>query len=200
MPRTPVIEGIDHPKVVSYIDAILGHRPIGNKVAIVGAGGIGFDTAALLTAAEPHTDLNAYQREWGIDPTYSNRGGIVAPETMPAARQVWILQRSKGKIGSKLGKTTGWAHRLALKNRGVKMLNDVQYQKIDDQGLHLIVKGEAQVLNVDHVIICAGQEPLRELFAPLMAAGIQVQLIGGAKEASELDAKRAIEDGILVTV
>ena len=200
VPRTPVIEGIDHPKVVSYIDAILGHRPIGNKVAIVGAGGIGFDTAALLTAAEPHTDLNAYQREWGIDPTYSNRGGIVAPETMPAARQVWILQRSKGKIGSKLGKTTGWAHRLALKNRGVKMLNDVQYQKIDDQGLHLIVKGEAQLLDVDHVIICAGQEPLRELFAPLMAAGIQVQLIGGAKEASELDAKRAIEDGILVTV
>ena len=113
-------------------------------------------------------------------------------------RQVWILQRTKGKMGSKLGKTTGWAHRIALKSRGVKMLDDVAYHKIDDSGLHVTIHGEPQILDVDQVVICAGQEPLRELLEPLQAAGISVQMIGGAKEAGELDAKRAIEEGILV--
>lgn len=200
VPRTPAIEGINHPKAISYLDAILGNKPVGNKVAIIGAGGIGFDTATLLTTPKEHGSIQDYQAEWGIDTTYTNRGGIIRPAKQTPVRQVVILQRSKGKVGAKLGKTTGWAHRIALKNRGVQMLDDVQYHKIDDLGLHVTIKGEAQVLEVDHVIICAGQESLRELLEPLTSAGVRVQVIGGAKEAAELDAKRAIEDGILVNV
>jgi 2,4-dienoyl-CoA reductase (NADPH2) len=200
VPRTPAIEGINHPKAISYIDAILGNKPVGNKVAIIGAGGIGFDTATLLTTPKEHGSIQDYQAEWGIDATYTNRGGIARPAKQTPVREVVILQRSKGKVGAKLGKTTGWAHRIALKNRGVQMLDDVQYHKIDDLGLHLSIKGEAKVLDVDHVIICAGQESLRELLEPLTSAGVRVQVIGGAKEAAELDAKRAIEDGILVNV
>lgn len=197
-PRTPAIEGIDHPKVLSYIDVLLHGKPVGNKVAIIGAGGIGFDVATFLTTpAHTHTSaIAAYLHEWGVDETYQNRGGITQPARALAPRQVWLLQRSKGKVGERLGKTTGWAHRLTLKNRGVQMWNEVQYQKIDDAGLHLTAKGETKLLDVDHVIICAGQEPLRALQVPLEQAGIQTHLIGGAKLAAELDAKRAIAEGM----
>lgn len=203
-PRTPAIEGIDHPKVLSYIDVLLHGKPVGKTVAIIGAGGIGFDVAMFLTA--PHTlpdtapasQENAivhYRHEWGIDEKYAHRGGIMEPLPEISPRKVWLLQRSKGKVGERLGKTTGWAHRITLKNRGVAMWPDVQYHKIDDAGLHITVKGQAQILDVDHVVVCAGQNPLRDLYEPLTQAGLQVRLIGGAKEAGELDAKRAIEEG-----
>jgi 2,4-dienoyl-CoA reductase (NADPH2) len=196
VPRIPGIEGIDHPKAVSYIDAIMGTKPIGQKVAVIGAGGIGFDTATLLTAPVTSSSLGSYLDEWGVDPAYHDRGGVKTPTHLPTPRQVWVLQRSKGKIGSRLGKTTGWAHRLTLKFRGVQMISEVEYQKIDDAGLHISIKGVPQVLDVDTVVICAGQESLRDLYQPLLQSGIPVHLIGGAKEAGELDAKRAIEDGV----
>ncbi|MBK7937134.1 MAG: NADPH-dependent 2,4-dienoyl-CoA reductase [Lewinellaceae bacterium] len=201
-PRTPNIPGIDHPKVLSYIDVLMRGKTPGKRVAIIGAGGIGFDVAMFLTTNETQktTDenesrINRYREEWGIDPDYKNCGGVAPAHADPAPRKVWLLQRSKGKVGERLGKTTGWAHRLTLKNRGVQMWPDVQYERIDDAGLHLIVKGQAQILDVDHIVICAGQEPLRNLYEPLKQAGVKVHLIGGAKEAGELDAKRAIEEG-----
>ncbi|MBX2893536.1 MAG: FAD-dependent oxidoreductase [Saprospiraceae bacterium] len=211
-PRTPNIEGIEHPKVLSYIDVLLHQKPVGKTVAIIGAGGIGFDVATFLTAdshvSEQPTNnpvrtdirpggqqLTTYWHEWGIDPAYAHRGGITQPQPEHSPRQVWLLQRSKGKIGARLGKTTGWAHRLTLKSRGVQMWPEVNYLKIDDAGLHITVKGAPQILDVENVVICAGQNPLRDLYEPLVQAGIKVHLIGGAKEAAELDAKRAIEEG-----
>ena len=204
-PRRPQIPGIDHPKVLSYTDILLHGKPVGKTVAIIGAGGIGFDVATFLTADGPgpltggngrnEAMIEHYREEWGIDPAYRNRGGIAPPHTENVPRKVWLLQRSKGKIGERLGKTTGWAHRLALKNRGVQMWPDVQYRKIDDAGLHITVKNHEQVLDVEHIVICAGQESLRDLYEPLAQAGVRIHLIGGAKEAGELDAKRAIEEG-----
>jgi 2,4-dienoyl-CoA reductase (NADPH2) len=195
-PRKPAIEGIGHPKVLSYLDVLLHRKPVGQKVALIGAGGIGFDTAIFLTTPGSSADpIEQYRHEWGIDPDYRARGGLGTAHHDSPPRQVWLLQRSKGKMGERLGKTTGWAHRLTLKKRGVHMWSEVQYDKIDDAGLHITVKGQSQLLPVDNVIICAGQHPLRELQAPLEAAGVRVHLIGGAKEAGELDAKRAIEEG-----
>ncbi|HLP92754.1 MAG TPA: NADPH-dependent 2,4-dienoyl-CoA reductase [Saprospiraceae bacterium] len=195
-PRTPHIEGIEHPKVLSYLEVLQGQKQVGSQVAIIGAGGIGFDVAAYLTHEHGEQPSVAhYQQEWGIDPTYAQRGGVARPVAETPKRQIWLLQRSKGKVGEKLGKTTGWAHRLGLKARNVQMWNEVEYRRIDDEGLHIAIQGQEQCLPVDHVIICAGQEPLRELQAPLEAMGIPVQLIGGAKEAGELDAKRAIAEG-----
>ncbi len=204
-PRHPHIPGIDHPKVLSYIDVLQHGKPVGKTVAIIGAGGIGFDVAMFLTAegfgsltgenGSNEAMIEHYREEWGIDPSYQNRGGIGQPHPENVPRKVWLLQRSKGKVGERLGKTTGWAHRLTLKNRGVQMWPDVQYEKIDDAGLHVTVKGQRQVLDVDNIVICAGQESLRDLHEPLVGAGIRVHLIGGAKEAGELDAKRAIEEG-----
>jgi 2,4-dienoyl-CoA reductase (NADPH2) len=191
-PRTPQIEGINHPKVLSYIDVLLHQKTAGKSVAVIGAGGIGFDVATYLTTP---TDGESYLQAWGVDTSYQHRGGLTRPHTPDVPRKVWLLQRTKGKIGEKLGKTTGWAHRLTLKSRGVQMWSEVQYQKIDDQGLHLLVKGQPQILDVDHVVVCAGQTPLRALYDPLVQAGVRVHLIGGAKEAGELDAKRAIADG-----
>jgi len=204
-PRMPKIEGIDHPKVLSYLDVLLHGKPVGAKVAVIGAGGIGFDVSAFLLEAShgstPETELvSRYWREWGIDPTYAHRGGITSPQIDPPLRKIWLLQRSKGKVGERLGKTTGWAHRLALKNRGVQMLSEVQYLKIDDAGLHVTVKGAPAIFDVDHVVICAGQDSLRKLYEPLQQAGVPVHLIGGAKLALELDAKRAIEDGLLLAL
>lgn len=196
VPRTPRIEGIRHPKVHSYIEVLQGRVDVGEKVAIIGAGGIGFDVAMYLTALVFDGDpVEHYREEWGIDPAYASRGGLKPPTVEAVPRQVWLLQRSKGKVGEKLGKTTGWAHRLTLKNRGVQMWNAVEYLKIDDKGLHLRVNGEIRLLEVDHIVICAGQEPLRDLYDDLLALGIKTHLIGGAKEASELDAKRAIAEG-----
>lgn len=201
LPRNPKIEGIDHPKVLSYIDVLLHKKQVGKTVAIIGAGGIGFDVAVFLTNHQStNQPITTYQHEWGIDEQYEHRGGITKPRPEHPPRQVWLLQRSKGKVGERLGKTTGWAHRLTLKSRQVQMWNEVEYQKIDDAGLHIMVKGKPQLLVVENVIVCAGQESMRDLYAPLLAAGLQVHLIGGAKAAGELDAKRAIEEGWRLTV
>ncbi len=201
VPRQPVMPGIEHPMVVSYLDLLNGKVAPGRRVALVGAGGIAFDVATLLTTSAPSADpVDHYLKEWGVDPSYAQRGGLVSMPLLPADCNVWILQRSEGKVGARLGKTTGWAHRLALKNRGVKMLSGVQYELVDDRGLHIKVGGKAQLLEVDQVVICAGQESLRDLYAPLKEAGLQVELIGGALEAAELDAQRAIREGILVGV
>jgi len=194
VPRTPAIPGIEHAKVTSYIDLLEGRKTAGKKVAVIGAGGIGFDVAEYLTHAGDHGDpIDAYRKEWGIDPNYTDqRGGLAAPQMPPSPREVWLLQRKTSKVGDGLAKTTGWARRLLLQKRGVHMQGGVEYLKIDDAGLHIAVDGKAQVLAVDTIVICAGQEPRRELVAGLEAAGIEYTLVGGADVATELDAKRAI--------
>ncbi|WP_137821795.1 NADPH-dependent 2,4-dienoyl-CoA reductase [Pseudomonas sp. D(2018)] len=199
-PRTPAIPGIDHSKVISYLDAILERKPVGQKVAVIGAGGIGFDVSEFVTHQGEATSLSreAFWKEWGIDGALKARGGIagIKAQPHPAARQVFLLQRKKSKVGDGLGKTTGWIHRTGLKNKQVQMLNSVEYLKVDDAGLHIrVAEGEPQVLPVDTVIVCAGQDPLRELHDGLVAAGQSVHLIGGADVAAELDAKRAINQG-----
>ncbi|HMM50783.1 MAG: NADPH-dependent 2,4-dienoyl-CoA reductase [Burkholderiales bacterium] len=193
VPRTPQIPGIDHPKVIGYADAITGRKPVGRKVALIGAGGIGFDVAELLTHSDTGGALAAFRKEWGIDVGYTeNRGGLVEPEMPAPEREVWLLQRKPTRLGEGLAKTTGWAHRLLLQKRGVQMLGGCQYLRIDDAGLHLRVGDDERVLDVDTVVVCAGQEPRRELVAGLEAAGTPHTLIGGADVAAELDAKRAI--------
>lgn len=195
-PRTPDIDGIDHPKVMNYVDVIANKKPVGQKVAIIGAGGIGFDTAEYLTHSGESTSQNipAFMKEWGIDMSFASRSGIegVSAQPEPSPREVYLLQRKVSKVGSGLGKTTGWIHRAGLTMKGVRMMPGVDYQRIDDKGLHITVGDESKVLPVDNVIICAGQDPLREL-----ADGLTVpcHLIGGADVASELDAKRAINQG-----
>ncbi|MDM5059783.1 NADPH-dependent 2,4-dienoyl-CoA reductase [Aeromonas rivipollensis] len=198
-PRTPNIPGIEHPKVLNYLDVLRDGKPVGQKVAVIGAGGIGFDVAEFLVekkaegSADHHRDH--WLREWGIDKSLGERGGLIKPEIDAPERQIWLLQRKESKVGDGLGKTTGWIHRTVLKNRKVQMLSGVQYLRIDDEGLHIQVGEARQCLPVDRVIICAGQEPLRELQAGLQAAGKPVHIIGGADVAAELDAKRAIRQG-----
>ncbi|MBI5900452.1 MAG: NADPH-dependent 2,4-dienoyl-CoA reductase [Rhodocyclales bacterium] len=194
LPRRPAIPGIDHPKVASYVDLLLGRKTAGRRVAVIGAGGIGFDVAEYLTHAGDHGDpIAAYRREWGIDPNYTEtRGGLTAPQMAPSSREVWLLQRKATKLGDGLAKTTGWARRLLLQKRGIHMQGGVDYLKIDDAGLHIAVEGKERLLEVDTVVICAGQEPQRELVPGLEAAGIPHTLVGGADVAAELDAKRAI--------
>ena len=196
-PRMPAIEGINHPKVSSYVDVISGKRVPGPSVAVIGAGGIGFDAAEFLVQAGTSSTLAParWMSEWGVNPTFEGAGGLVEPEPEGPARQVWLLQRSEGRPGAKLGKTTGWIHRAALKHKSVRMLGNVSYERIDDDGLHVRIGDEAQCLAVDDVVICAGQDPLRELVEPLLALGIKAHLIGGADMAAELDAKRAIAQG-----
>ena len=199
-PRTPGIEGIDHPKVLSYIDVLYRGAEVGQRVAIIGAGGIGFDVAEFLThpAGHQNTEPNAFLREWGVDPNLEARGGIagVEPQIPTSPRKIYLLQRKQSQLGKTLGKTTGWIHRRSLKNRKVDMLAGISYRKIDDRGLHVVMgETEERVLEVDHIIVCAGQEPMRELQGPLEAAGVPNHLIGGAKLAAELDAKRAIDEG-----
>ncbi len=199
-PRLPAIRGIDNAKVLSYLDVLLERKPVGARVAVIGAGGIGFDVSEFLVHSGVATrqDRQAFWREWGIDTRLEARGGVagIKPEPTAPARQVFLLQRKASKVGDGLGKTTGWIHRLGLKNKGVQMLNSVEYLKIDDEGLHIrIGEGEPRLLPVDNVIVCAGQEPLRELQDGLVAAGQNVHLIGGADVAAELDAKRAINQG-----
>jgi 2,4-dienoyl-CoA reductase (NADPH2) len=198
VPRKPKITGIDHAKVVSYIDVLQGKVQVGKSVAIIGAGGIGFDVAEFLTDQDSMSlDPVAFSKHWGIDLTVKARGGVtgVQREIHAPARQVYLLQRTEGKLGEKLGKTTGWIHRSSLKDRQVVMLNSVNYEKIDDDGLHITVRHKAQILSVDHVVVCAGQEPLRELQAELIQKGMTPHLIGGADVSAELDAKRAIHQG-----
>ncbi len=200
-PRTPDIPGIDNPKVISYLDAIQQRKPVGQKVAVIGAGGIGFDVSEFVThqGVSPSQDVDLFWKEWGIDPTMQARGGIAGIDAQPhaPARELFLLQRKSTKVGNGLGKTTGWIHRAGLKAKQVQMLNSVQYLKIDDAGLHITIgeAGEPKVLPVDTIIICAGQDPLRELQAGLEAQGKPVHLIGGADVAAELDAKRAIDQG-----
>ncbi len=199
VPRQPSLPGIEHPKVLSYLDVLNGTQRVGQRVAIIGAGGIGFDVATFLTVL-PHSSPEEYWREWGIDPTYARRGGLGEAEVTSTGRQLWLLQRTRGKMGARLGKTTGWAHRLALKKRGVQFWSGVEYHRIDDEGLHLTVNGQAQTLAVDHIVLCAGQESLNDLQAPLEAAGLTVHCIGGARLAAELDAERAIEEGLRLAI
>ncbi len=205
-PRDPRIPGQDTPGVISYSDAILQRRPVGARVLIVGAGGIGFDVAEFLVHDSAHPspalDLAAWQREWGIADPGTVRGGVVRAAPTAPARQVTLLQRKAGKLGAGLGKTTGWIHRSALRMKNVEMLAGVNYERIGphEGSLGLFVsfgerRRDGTVIGCDNIVLCAGQEPLRELQAPLLAAGLKVQLIGGALEAGELDAKRAIDQG-----
>ncbi|MGN5173926.1 oxidoreductase [Aeromonas veronii] len=198
-PRTPNIPGIEHAKVMNYLDVLRDHKPVGQKVAVIGAGGIGFDVAEYLVEKKVEMDADGHRdhwlKEWGIDKQLDQRGGLIAPEIDAPERQIWLLQRKESKVGDGLGKTTGWIHRTVLKNRKVQMLSGVQYLRIDDEGLHIQVGETKQCLPVDQVIICAGQEPLKELQAGLQAAGKPVHIIGGADVAAELDAKRAIRQG-----
>jgi len=201
-PRQLKIEGIDHPKVLSYIDVLRHNVEVGKSVAIIGAGGIGFDVAEFLTHEGPSAslDFKQFAKEWGIDTDYKKRGALELPEPPPPAREIYLLQRSKGKLGARLGKTTGWIHRSSLKARQVNMVAQVNYQKIDDQGLHITIKDQPQLLEVDHIVICAGQEPQRSLYEQLREQELNVHLIGGAHEAAELDAKRAIDQGTRLAV
>ncbi|HJV86960.1 MAG TPA: NADPH-dependent 2,4-dienoyl-CoA reductase [Noviherbaspirillum sp.] len=201
-PRTPSLPEIRHPKVASYADVITGRRQAGKRVAIMGAGGIGFDVAELLTH-EVHQEQNpseAFCAEWGIDLQVRERGGLVAPSTPAPARQVWLLQRKEERVGERLAKTTGWIRRALLGRREVTMLAGVEYVRIDDEGLHVRVRGEPRVLPVDTVVICAGQESEASLHAKLQDAGMKSTLIGGAHVAAELDAMRAIEEGTRVAL
>ncbi|WP_299010684.1 FAD-dependent oxidoreductase [uncultured Shewanella sp.] len=197
-PRTPDIEGITHSKVMSYLDVLQDKKSVGQKVAIIGAGGIGFDVAEYLThdsSLSPSLNIDAFMKEWGVDLNMEHRGGLIPAKPATTHRQVYLLQRKSTKVGANLGKTSGWVHRAGLAAKKVNMINNVEYKIIDDNGLHIHIAGEAQILNVDNVIICAGQEPLRELHTQLENAKQSVHLIGGADVAAELDAKRAIKQG-----
>ncbi|MDC7701005.1 NADPH-dependent 2,4-dienoyl-CoA reductase [Vogesella indigofera] len=198
-PRLPAIPGIEHPKVLSYLDVLKHGKAVGRRVAIIGAGGIGFDTAEFLSHEGKSSSLDtaAFMREWGVDMQLAHAGGLApqGPQPHPSPREIYLLQRKSSKVGDGLGKTTGWIHRASLQMKKVQMIAGVSYDKIDDAGLHVTIKGEAQVLAVDNIIVCAGQDPLRELQQPLLAAGKAVHLIGGADVAAELDAKRAIDQG-----
>ena len=194
-PRTPPIEGIDHPKVLSYLDVIRDKKSVGKKVAIIGAGGIGFDLAEFLTHnSDASTNISTFMQEWGVDMTLQARGGIegIKAEVPDSPRDVYLLQRKVSKVGNGLGKTTGWIHRTGLQKKGVNMMPGCEYLKIDDAGLHIRIGDEERVLDVDNIIICAGQESLTELKDGL---SVPVHLIGGAHLATELDAKRAIDQG-----
>ena len=196
-PRLPDIEGITHPKVLGYLDVLQGKKPVGKTVAVIGAGGIGFDVSEYLLheGVSPSLDKAQFFAEWGVDTTGSARGGLQPAHIGQVPRKIYLLQRKASKVGETLGKTTGWIHRTGLKNRGVEMVPGVTYRKVDDAGLHITVDGKDMTLPVDNVIVCAGQDPNRELQAALEAQGVRVHLIGGADKAAELDAKRAIKQG-----
>ncbi|MBX2876621.1 MAG: NADPH-dependent 2,4-dienoyl-CoA reductase [Saprospiraceae bacterium] len=196
-PRKVDFPGADHAKVLDYAEVLYRGKEVGKSVAIVGAGGIGFDVAEYLAHdaehASPSMNTAAYMEEWGVDMAYSDPGALTAAKPAPSPREIYLLKRSGGKHGKDLGKTTGWIHRASLKMKDVKHLANVTYEKVDDEGLHISIGGEHQVLAVEHVVICAGQEPLRVLHDTLIAKGQKVHLIGGADEAAQLDAKRAIK-------
>jgi 2,4-dienoyl-CoA reductase (NADPH2) len=200
-PRQLDLPGINHSKVVSYIDVLNDKVKIGQRVALIGAGGIGFDVAEFLSHSDEHPDSSqsgeAFAREWGIDRTFEARGGVedIKPQPPESAREIWLLQRKAGKPGKTLGKTTGWIHRLSLRHRGVHMLGNVNYENIDDSGLHISIDGEKQLLEVDHIVVCAGQVSNRDLEGVLKERGLSPHIIGGAQKASELDAKYAIREG-----
>ncbi|WP_093803301.1 NADPH-dependent 2,4-dienoyl-CoA reductase [Streptomyces sp. Wb2n-11] len=200
-PRVPDIEGIDHPSVINYLDLLRDDAKAGERVAVIGAGGIGFDVAEFLTDTSTGADDAAslspavFFAQWGVDTEYGARGGLRTPVRAPRTRTVHLIQRKATKVGAGLGKTTGWIHRTELKHRGVTMVAGAAYDRIDDEGLHVTVDGEQRLIPVDTVVLCTGQEPRRELYDALHAAGLPVHLIGGADVAAELDAKRAIRQG-----
>jgi 2,4-dienoyl-CoA reductase (NADPH2) len=198
-PRRPALPGIDHPMVHGYVDVLEGRVEVGPRVAVIGAGGIGFDVAEFLVqpAPSPTVQPELWLAEWGVDPTLAARGGVEGIARHPAqpARQVWLLQRTPGKPGKRLNKTSGWVHRATLAMKQVRMLGGIEYQRIDDQGLHILRDGVAELIAVDNVVVCAGQEPNRDLEPALRARGFAVHLLGGADVAGELDAKRAIDQG-----
>ena len=200
VPRMPAIAGIDHAKVAGYSEIVMGRREAGKRVAIIGAGGIGFDVGEFLTHDGGHDEIEAYCAEWGIDTQYRERGGIQPADGRPPPREVWLLQRKAGKVGEGLAKTTGWIRRTLLKKRSVRMIPGVLYEKIDDAGLHISVDGMPQLLDVDTIVVCAGQEPRRELLDAVRKSGVPVTLIGGADVATELDARRAIAQGTEVAL
>lgn len=195
VPRTPEIEGLGHSKVLGYLDVLRDERPVGKTVAVIGAGGIGFDVSAYLAETQAPPSLDRFFKTWGVDPDYKVAGGRCEPEPEAADRQVFLLQRSSHKVGERLGKTTGWIHRTSLKAHGVVTASDVAYRRIDDDGLHVTIGGVDKLIPADTVVICAGQEPLRDLYDDLVDRGCSVRLIGGADVAAELDAKRAIDQG-----
>ena len=196
LPRKLTFEGIDHPKVLDYVEVLYDKKEVGKKVAIVGAGGIGFDVAEFLAheGELPSLDTKLYMKEWGVDMDYKTGGSLEKPKPSPSPREIYLLKRSKGKHGKNLGRTTGWIHRASLQMKRVNMLGNVTYRKVDDAGLHISVLGEERILEVDHVVICAGQEPLRDLYDALKENGQTIHLIGGANVAAELDAKKAIKE------
>lgn len=197
--RTLTIEGINDPKVLSYTDVVLHKKPVGKKVAIIGAGGIGFDVAEFLTNEESNT-IPTFMEEWGVDMNYTVRGALQKNHATKSPREVYLLQRSKGKLGGGLGKTTGWIHRAALKMKKVKMIAEVSYEKINEEGFHIKVAGVHQVLDVDNIVICAGQISNNQLYHAIKENYTNVHLIGGALEAGDLDAKRAIEQGYQIGI
>jgi 2,4-dienoyl-CoA reductase (NADPH2) len=195
-PRSLTIPGHDHAKVMSYIDVLRDKKPVGKRVAVIGAGGIGFDVSEYLVEEEQlTTHLDKWLTHWGIDKSFSQPGALIEKQLHEPPREVFLLQRKTSKVGKGLGKTTGWIHRNSLVNHKVQMMNGVSYEKIDDEGLHIKINDKAMVLAVDNIIVCAGQEPLKELEASLTDAGMEVHIIGGADVAAELDAKRAIRQG-----
>ena len=196
-PRRVTFPGSDDPRVLSYLDVLARDHPVGPRVAIIGAGGIGFDVAEFLVEnpPSPSTDIERWSHAWGVDMSLAARGGLDTAVAEPPQREVWLLQRSEGRPGARLNKTTGWVHRATLKAKRVRMLGGVAYERFDDQGLHVNVDGKPSILPVDNVVVCAGQEPFRPLADALRAAGIVTHVIGGADVAAELDAKRAIDQG-----
>ncbi|MEV6059926.1 NADPH-dependent 2,4-dienoyl-CoA reductase [Nocardia asteroides] len=197
VPRIPAIAGLDHPSVLGYLEVLRDKAVVGDRVAILGAGGIGFDVAEFLTDPGDNAahDVATFLANWGVDAEHRAPGGLTTPSRHPAPRSVTLVQRKKSKVGAGLGKTTGWIHRAELKHRGVDMIAGASYDRIDDEGLHYQIDGEKRVLAVDNVILCTGQEPARTLYDELVAAGRSAHLIGGAELAAELDAKRAIDQG-----
>jgi 2,4-dienoyl-CoA reductase (NADPH2) len=194
-PRIPALPGVDHPKALRYDEVLSGAKVPGRRVAIVGAGGIGFDTAVFLSAPAALDGAERFLDVWGIDRTGASAGGLAPPRKEAVPREIWLLQRKHTPAGRTLGQTTGWAIRAELVRRGVKVLTGVEYRRIDDRGLHISHAGGATVLEVDHVVLCAGQEPVRSLHDELAARGVRTHLIGGAHVAAELDAFRAIDEG-----
>ncbi len=199
-PRVPELEGSTHPKVVRYDDVLASRAKVGKRVAIIGAGGIGFDTAAFLTQPDTTPSTEEWLAAWGVDQTGKTAGGLARPKGHPPARQVTILQRKPAPAGRTLGATTGWALRAELQALGVQIETGVEYRRVDDRGLHYTVGGEEKCLEVDTVVLCAGQEPVNELAAALAQRGVKSHLIGGAERAGELDALRAIDQGMRVAL